>query len=243
MEERLQKILARAGLASRRGAETLISAGRVAVDGQVITSLGSKADPRRQTVSVDGKPVEGQAYHYWMINKPAGFVSTRSDPQGRPTVLSLAPEPLRGLLYPVGRLDIDSEGLVLLTNDGSLAYRLMHPRFKVAKLYQAWIAGQPEEAALERLRRGVMINGRPSAPAVITLLETGAFRSHLRLVLFEGRKREIRLMCRAAGHPVLRLIRLAIGPLELGDLAPGAGRALSRKEKADLRAGAGLSPL
>jgi pseudouridine synthase len=241
MEERLQKILARAGMASRRQAELMILAGRVAVDGQVVVSLGSKADPERQLISLDSAPLRlDPDYHYWMAHKPAGLVSTRSDPQGRPTVLSLIPEHLRRRLYPVGRLDRDSEGLLLLTNDGKLAYRLTHPRFQVAKTYQVWIAGQPGPGQLERLRQGIIIDGRKSAPALVSLEQAGTFRACLQMVLFEGRKREIRLMCQAIGCPVLKLTRLSIGPLGLGALAPGQSRPLSGKEIEQLRLSAGL---
>jgi pseudouridine synthase len=237
MQERLQKILARAGLASRRRAELMIQAGRVAVDGQVVTSLGSKADLKRQSIWVDGQPLAREAhYHYWMVNKPPGLISTRSDPQKRPTVLSLLPEHLRPLLYPVGRLDSDSQGLLMLTNDGQLAYRLTHPRFKAGKIYQVWVAGQPGEGQLERLRQGIFIDGRKSAPALVSLQEAGPFRSLLQMTLFEGRKREIRHMCQAIGCPVLQLTRLAIGPLRLGSLPLGQGRPLTHDEVARLKA-------
>ena len=237
MEERLQKILAKAGLASRRQAETLISAGRVAVDGIIVGNLGAKADIERNVITLDGHRVAiSGRHHYWMINKPAGLVSTRFDPQKRPTVLKLLPENLRNLLYPVGRLDLDSEGLLLLTNDGELAYRLMHPKFKVTKTYQAWVAGQPQEKQLDRLRQGIMLEGKKTAPAKVEILAASTFRSHLQLVLTEGRKREVRLMCQAIGHPVLSLTRLKIGFLELAGLDKGKARELTVQEVAKLRA-------
>lgn len=236
MEERLQKILARAGLASRRGAEEMILAGRVAVDGQVITSLGSKADIDSQTVTLDNKPVGKKPdYHYWMLHKPPGVVSTKSDPQNRRTIMGFVPAHLREMLYPVGRLDFDSEGLMLLTNDGELAYRLMHPRFKVPKFYKAWVSGQPEDDSLERLRQGIFIEGKKTAPAEVELLRAGIYRSQLSFTLVEGRKREIRLMCQAIGHPVIQLVRLKLGSVTLGSLEKGKARSLSQAEVNSLK--------
>ena len=240
--ERLQKILARVGVASRRAAEALITAGRVAVDGRVVTELGSKADPLTQKVSLDGQVLGGaQTADYWLVHKPAGVVSTVSDPQGRPRVIDLLPTGAAGRVYPVGRLDLDSEGLVLLTNDGELAYRLMHPRFMVPKLYRVWVAGRPGGEALERLRQGVRVEGRLTAPARVQLKGGTALRSKLSMVIYEGRKREIRLMCAAVGHPVQRLVRMGLGPIKLGELPVGAARRLSGAEVAALKAAAGLA--
>ena len=165
-KERLQKILAQAGVASRRGAEQLIAQGRVSVDGQVVTEPGTQADPRAQVIAVDGKRLAAkERLEYWMLNKPTGVVSTASDPQGRPTVVDLLPPDAKGRLYPVGRLDQDSEGLVLLTNHGELAQRLMHPKYQIAKRYLVWVQGRPSARTLEALRQGVELDGDTSAPA------------------------------------------------------------------------------
>ncbi len=239
--QRLQKILAQAGLASRRQAEKMILAGRVAVDGRVVTELGFKADPGRQRITLDGRPVQaGAAKEYWLVHKPRGVVSTVKDPQGRKRVVDLLP-PQAGRVYPVGRLDRDSEGLVLLTNDGELANRLMHPRYGATKTYKVWVQGQPDAQALERLRKGVDIGDeRPTAPARVHLKAANPHRSKLSFTLGEGRKREIRRMCEAVGHPVVRLVRVALGPLKLGDLPPGAARRLSLSELRQLQQALGL---
>jgi pseudouridine synthase len=209
----------------------MIRAGRVAIDGQVITALGSKADPSKQRITLDGQPLP-QAEHleYWLVHKPKGVVTTAKDPQGRPSILGLLPSSLKARLYPVGRLDINSEGLVLLTNDGDLAQRLTHPRHKVPKTYKVWIRGLPPAAALESLRHGVPLEDGPSAPARVFLKSAGPQRSKLSFVLYEGRKRQIRRMCEQVGHPVLRLVRVGMGPLKLGDLPSGAARPLTRAE-------------
>lgn len=234
--ERLQKILARAGVASRRAAEEMIRAGRVAVDGRVVSELGTKADPQQQAISLDGRPLPRQeALAYWMVHKPAGVICTVDDPQGRPKVVDLLPPEVRGRLYPVGRLDLNSEGLVLLTNDGELANQLMHPRHQVAKRYLVWVEGRPSAAALEQLRGGVDLDGQATAPARVGLKGGGSQGSKLSFVLQEGRKREIRLMCRAVGHPVRRLLRVGLGPLRLGELPPGQARPLTRAEVQSLR--------
>lgn len=239
--ERLQKVLAQAGVASRRAAEELITAGRVAVDGVVLRELGSKADPARQKITVDGQPLPGpEAKAYWLVHKPTGYVSTVKDPQGRRRVVDLLPPEVRGRLYPVGRLDYDSEGLILLTNDGELAHRLLHPRFGVPKLYRVWVAGRPSAAAIQQLREGVVIEGRRTAPARVHFKGGTALRSKLALIINEGRKREIRLMCEAVGHPVQRLVRVAMGPLHLGELPSGAARPLHPGEVAALKQAAGL---
>jgi pseudouridine synthase len=239
--ERLQKILARAGVASRRAAEEIIAAGRVTVDGQVVSRPGASADPLSQRIALDGKPLpppEGK--QYWMLNKPPGVVSTVDDPEGRPTVRELLPPEAGGRLYPVGRLDFNSEGLVLLTNDGELAQRLMHPRHQVPKRYLVWVEGRPGKAALERLRQGVEINGRRTAPAKVGVKSAGKAGSKLSFVLGEGRKREIRRMCAAVGHPVKRLVRMGLGPLRLGGLPPGAARPLKQGELEQLKKAAGI---
>lgn len=233
--ERLQKFLARAGVASRRHAEELIQAGRVQVNGQPVTQLGTKVQPERDVVQVDGRPVQAPAARvYLLLHKPAGVVTTASDPQGRQTVLDLLPPSLRAQrLFPVGRLDLDSEGLLLLTNDGAFALHLMHPRFEQEKEYHALVRGRPTSAALENLRRGMLLPGeaRPTAPAQVRFLRAapdGA--SWLSVTLHEGRRRQVRRMLAAVGHPVLRLVRVRVGALGLGDLPAGQWRALSAEE-------------
>ncbi|RJX35197.1 MAG: rRNA pseudouridine synthase [Desulfarculus sp.] len=235
-QERLQKILARAGLASRRAAEEMIQAGRVAVDGQVVSELGAKADPQQQVITLDGRPLpRREGLEYWLVHKPAGVICTVDDPQGRTKVVDLLPPEVKSRLYPVGRLDLNSEGLVLLTNDGELAHQLMHPRHQVAKRYLVWVEGRPSAAALERLRSGVELDGQATAPARVGLKGGGHQGSKLSFVLLEGRKREIRLMCRAVGHPVRRLLRVGLGPLRLGEMPAGAARPLTRAEVQALR--------
>ncbi len=239
-EERLQKLIAKAGLASRRRAERMISAGRVAVDGRVVTELGAKADPARQRVTVDNAPLpRAERHQYWLVHKPKGVVSTVRDPQGRKRVVELLP-PEAGRVYPVGRLDRDSEGLILLTNHGELAHGLMHPSRKVPKTYRVWVEGQPDKAALERLRRGVELEDGTTAPARVFLKGMTGSRSKLSFVLTEGRKREVRRMCEAVGLPVRRLVRVGLGPLKLGDLPVGAVRPLTRREIEELKSAAGL---
>ncbi|BEQ14307.1 pseudouridine synthase [Desulfoferula mesophila] len=238
---RLNKILAQAGVASRRGADEMIVTGRVAVDGQVVDQPGATADPAAQKITVDGKPLPPtERREYWMVNKPTGVVSTVSDPQGRRTVLSLLPPETAGRLYPVGRLDYDSEGLLLMTNDGELAQGLTHPSRQVPKRYLVWVEGRPGTVALERLRTGVEIEGGRTAPAKVGIKASSQQGSKLSFLLTEGKKREIRRMCAEVGHRVQRLVRVGIGPLRLGDLPLGAARPLSRGEIFPLRAAAGL---
>jgi pseudouridine synthase len=230
MEERLQKILARAGLGSRRACEELIRQGRVTVNGQV-AQLGQKADPERERITVDGKPIRLKRHHtYIALHKPAGVISTTHDPQGRPTVVDLAPHPPNTRLWPVGRLDLDSEGLILLTNDGELAHRLTHPRYEHTKEYKVCVAGHPDGVTLKRWREGVLLDGRRTAPAQVELLPRKGNRTWLRVVLREGRKREIRRVAALLGYPVHRLIRVRIGPVRLRDLKPGEWRYLTRQE-------------
>jgi len=233
--ERLQKFLARAGVASRRHAEELILAGRVRVNGQPVTQPGTKIYPQTDQVQVDGRPVRPtDASVYLALHKPAGVVTTASDPQGRQTALDLLPANLRAQrVFPVGRLDLDSEGLLLLTNDGAFALRLTHPRYEQEKEYHALVQGQPTPAALEALRRGLLLPGetRPTAPAQARLLRgLSDGTSWLSVTLHEGRKRQARRMLAAVGHPVLRLLRVRVGSLRLGDLPPGHWRALSAAE-------------
>jgi len=229
---RLQKILAAAGVASRRRAEELITAGRVTVNGRVVTELGTRIHPARDRVAVDGTPLPpGVRRHtYLVLHKLAGVVCTTSDPQGRRTVLDLVPARPGVRLWPVGRLDVDSEGLVLLTDDGELTNRLTHPRFEHEKEYHVLVAGQPAPAALGRLRRGIVLEGQRTAPAQIHILRPAGADTWLCVVLHEGRKHQVREMLEAVGHPVRRLIRVRIASLCLGDLASGQWRRLTAQE-------------
>ena len=233
-EERLQKILARAGVASRRHAEELISAGRVTVNDQRITALGTRADATRDRVTVDGVEIgpgaDATGHAYYMVNKPAGYICTTRDPAGRPSVLDLLP-PAPGLLT-VGRLDLDTEGLLLVTDDGTWAHRISHPRFGVEKEYRALVRGVPAVAALRRLREGVEIPGGRTGPAEVRLLHNFGDRNmaEVAVVLHEGRKRQVRLMLAAVGHPVVGLERVRVGPLQLGGLPRGQHRALTPAE-------------
>jgi 23S rRNA pseudouridine2605 synthase len=236
--ERVQKVLAGAGIGSRRACEGLIAAGRVAVDGQVVT-LGAKADPRRQVITVDGERVHtNPLLAYLLLNKPPGVVTTVLDPQGRSTVMDLVPANPR--VYPVGRLDRDTEGLLLLTNDGELANRLAHPRYEIEKTYVAQIRGGARKRALRQLLDGVRLeDGVARARSVRELGATGT-HSLLEIVLAEGRKREVRRMLAAVGIPLERLARVKLGPLALGDIAPGRFRPLTGAEVRALYAVVGM---
>ena len=227
---RLAKFLAHAGVASRRAAEQLVFAGRVTVDGEVVRDP-ARGVGEQDAVAVDGRPALLERRHVvYALNKPAGYVSTASDPQGRPTVVSLVPS--RERLYPVGRLDADTTGLLLLTNDGELAHRLTHPSFEVPRVYRAQVRGAPiREPALRKLRQGVELEDGRTAPARVRRLAP----DRLEIVLHEGRKRQVRRMCEAVGHRVVRLERVAFGPLRLGDIPPGGHRRLSAAEVARLR--------
>ena len=243
--ERLQKILARAGIGSRRACEELIRQGRVRVDGQVAT-LGCKVDPRTATITVDGRALSvAEPKRYIAVHKPPGILSVMEDDRGRPALRGLVPVPER--LYPVGRLDLNSEGLVLLTNDGELAHRLTHPRYSHPEEYLVLVEGRPDDDALARLQRGVVVEGRRTRAAqVLRLTQPPADvpersvvstqpTTWLQVTLREGRKRQLRHMCDAVGHPALRLVRIAIGPLGLGSLPPGQWRELTRQEVRGLR--------
>lgn len=222
--ERLQKILAQAGLGSRRTAEDLIADGRVTVNGEVAT-LGTRADPETDAIEVDGALIGvKQGLVHYLLNKPTGVVTTASDPQGRPTVVEIVPPEPR--VYPVGRLDADTEGLLILTNDGDLAHRLTHPSFGVDKEYLADVEGQPTRGAVRRLREGVALDDGPTAPAKVSLVGDHT----LRITIHEGRNRQVRRMCDAVGHPVRRLVRVRIGSLSDRRLAPGEWRELTQDE-------------
>ena len=244
---RLQKILSAAGVASRRVAETLIVQGRVTVNGRVVTELGTKADPDHDDIHVDGRRIRiATARHYFLLNKPRGYVCTRSDPQGRPTIIDLlGQQGVHGYLYPVGRLDYDSEGLILVTNDGDLAARLTHPRHGVEREYEARVRGVPDDRTLDRLRRGVMLEGRRTAPAEARVVAAikGGHQAVLSITLREGRNRQVRSMCEIVGHPVERLRRVRIGPIADSHLKPGRARALTAAEVLALkRAGDRTAP-
>jgi pseudouridine synthase len=237
MHQRLQKILAQAGVASRRAAEKLIGEGRVSVNGVTVREMGTKADPGHDDIKVDGRRLRTrQRARYILLNKPAGYVSTRADPQHRPTVIDL----LRGVreyVYPVGRLDYATEGLLLLTNDGDLAAHLTHPRHGVERTYEARVAGIPDAAALDRLRNGIPLDGRRTLPADVSLVNPGrSGDATLRLTIREGRNRQVRRMCDAVGHPVRALRRIRIGPLQDRRLKPGEWRELSGEEVKALKA-------
>jgi len=237
--ERLQKILSRAGIASRRAAEQLMREGRVSVNGTMVRELGSKADPAHDDIRVDGRRLKPRdTLQYLLLNKPRGYVTTRSDPQHRPTVLDLLAG-VREYVYPVGRLDFDSEGLLLLTNDGDLAARLTHPSHEVPRVYEALVLGVPDDHDLDRLRRGVVIGDGRTAPARIERLRVQDDRTTLRITVHEGRNRQVRRMCEAIGHPVDRLRRVAIGPLRDPRLKPGAWRPLTASEVERLKTAAG----
>jgi 23S rRNA pseudouridine2605 synthase len=216
--------------------------GRVSVNGQTVLDPGVKADPEQDDVRVDGRRIKAQQARYILLNKPKGFVTTRSDPQRRPTVLALL-EGVREYVYPVGRLDFDSEGLLLLTNDGDLAARLTHPRHEVARVYEARVRGIPDARTLERLARGVIIDDRRTAPAEVRLvreLQEGKYDiAVLEMTIREGRNRQVRKMCEAVGHPVFALRRIRIGPLSDPKLPTGAWRDLTPREVASLQRVAG----
>jgi 23S rRNA pseudouridine2605 synthase len=226
--ERLQKVLARAGLGSRRACEELIGDGRVEVNGEV-AALGRRVDPEQDRVTVDGVTLPVRpGLVYYLLNKPAKVVTTADDPQGRPTVVGLVPAEPR--VFPVGRLDWDTEGLLLLTNDGELAHGLTHPSRGVPKTYLAEVAGVPGRAALRRLREGVDLDDGRTAPARARLTQTTPTGSALEIVIHEGRNRQVRRMCEAVGHPVRRLVRTRFGPLRENRLAPGEWRVLTPAE-------------
>jgi 23S rRNA pseudouridine2605 synthase len=235
--ERLQKILSRAGIASRRTGEQLMLEGRVTVNGATVRELGTKADPLGDDIRVDGRRIRIAARHrYLLLNKPRGYVTTRSDPQRRPTVIDLL-QGVHEYVYPVGRLDFDSEGLLVLTNDGDLAARLTHPRHGVRRLYEARVLGIPNAHDLERLSRGIVIDGRRTEPAEVKLLPSGrdAREAVITIAVREGRNRQVRRMCEAIGHPVVRLRRIAIGPIRDPKLRVGTWRELTAEELRKLR--------
>ena len=226
--ERLQKVLARAGLGSRRVCEEFIADGRVTVNGETAV-LGRRVDVEHDAVALDGVPVVVRDdLVYYLLNKPTGYVSTASDPEGRSTVVDLVPATPR--VFPVGRLDYDTEGLLLLTNDGDLTHLLTHPRFGVVKTYLAEVEGEPTPATVRALREGVELDDGRTAPARVTVVQTHGATTAVELGIHEGRNRQVRRMCEAVGHPVVRLVRTRIGPLRDGSLKPGSWRALTHAE-------------
>jgi pseudouridine synthase len=233
---RLNKVLAQAGLTSRRGAERLITEGRVAINGTVIRELATLTDPALDVITVNGTPLpRAEALRYVLLHKPRGYVTTVRDPQGRPVVTDLVPADVR--LYPVGRLDADVEGALLLTNDGPLTHRLLHPRYEVPRVYEADVAGDVHADDVPRWRRGVTLDDGPARPRdVVRVGRGGGATTRLRLTFAEGRKHEVKRYCEALGHRVVRLRRAAFGPIELGRLRPGQWRALTPREVAQLRA-------
>jgi 23S rRNA pseudouridine2605 synthase len=233
---RVQKLLAAAGIGSRRKCEELITAGRVTIDGKVVTELGTKVDPESADVRVDLEPLPRSHHVYYMVNKPIGVVTTNSDPDGRPRVVDLAPQGQR--LFAVGRLDATSEGLILVTNDGELANRLAHPRYGVEKTYQVQVAGLPTPEVLQKLRRGVHLAEGFAHAKRIWVKSHHKQSTILEMVLDEGKNREVRRLLAQVGHKVLHLRRTAFGSLRLGDLPIGACRALRREELRMLKSGA-----
>ena len=227
---RLQKYLAQCGIASRRRAEELIRAGRVEVDGQQVTEMGAKIDPQTQTVRCDGKTVSlPDELIYVLLNKPRGYVTTLSDPQDRPVVTSLLKDiPVR--LFPVGRLDLDTEGALILTNDGTLAQTIQHPSHETEKTYEALVEGLPQRNGLQQLERGILLEGQQTAPSKITVKKTFSNQTLLHITIHEGRKRQVRKMLSFIGHPVIRLKRIAYGRLLLADLPTGHYRILNPKD-------------
>jgi 23S rRNA pseudouridine2605 synthase len=235
MEVRLQKLIAGAGLASRRKAETLIAAGRVTVNGKVVTELGTKVDPSKDHVKVDGKHLsQAQPFVYLLLNKPKNVMSTLDDPGGRTTVKDY----LRGVsvrVFPVGRLDFDSEGLMLLTNNGDLSQALLHPRYHVPKTYLIKVKGILTEEKIRQLERGVKLEDGMTGPATVKKIKKAEMNSWLEITIGEGRKHQVRRMLESVGHPVIKLMRVKMGPLSLGDLASGEFRFLTDREANALR--------
>jgi pseudouridine synthase len=239
--ERLSKLIAAAGVASRRKAADLIRAGRVRVDGLVVAEPGAEVDPEGSRVEVDGRLLRVEPKRYVILNKPRGPLSAVTDRRGRPTVLDLL-DGVEERLYPAGRLDADTEGLLLITNDGDLTYRLTHPRYGVEKVYEAEVKGHPSRAALKRIGQGMILKEGPTGPAHTSVLRAGKDTSLVQITVHAGRKRMVRRMFDAIGHPVVALRRTRIGPLSLGDLSPGRWRPLAREEVETLKAAVASEP-
>lgn len=231
-EERLQKILAKAGLASRRNAEELIRQGKISVDGKVVTEMGCRVDPEKQTVTCEGKPVRlAEEKIYLLLNKPRGYVTTLHDPQGRPIVSSLLPG-IHSRVFPVGRLDFDTGGALILTNDGDFAQRILHPSFEIKRTYHATVRGLPSREKLRLLEEGLEIEGKKTWPALARIIGKEPDATTVEITIHEGRKRQVRKMFMAIGHRVITLTRVAYGGLSLGRLPPGKYRRLTSTELA-----------
>jgi 23S rRNA pseudouridine2605 synthase len=242
MQERLQKIISQAGITSRRAAEELILAGRVSVNGTVVTELGTKADPVTDKVTVDGKPVKPVSEHlYILLNKPVGYMTTLDDPGGRQLVTDLLKD-IKERVYPVGRLDYNTEGLLLLTNDGEWANKLMHPRHEIDKEYHVRIRGKVHQSQLDQLACGVMIDDRKTAPATVQLIKEGEQNDWISITIHEGRNRQVRRMCEAVSLSVVRLRRVRYGAVWMGDLKIGQYRLLTGDEVSGLAATSTKSP-
>ncbi|MHB0977179.1 MAG: pseudouridine synthase [Candidatus Aquicultorales bacterium] len=234
---RLQKYLASAGIASRRKAEELIKSGKVRVNGEVVEGLGVKIDPSSDHVAVDGKPVRPDRERlYLLLNKPAGYVTTVKDERGRPAVVDLVGGEVKERVFPIGRLDLETEGLLVLTNDGDLANLLMHPRYHVWKTYRALVKGKVTKQTAGELEGGILLEDGPTAPARLKVVEAADDRSVIEISVREGRKRQVRRMLKAVGHKVEHLERVGYGPLNLGDLKRGEWRFLSATEVEELKA-------
>jgi len=236
MQERLQKIIAHAGVASRRKAEELILEGSVTVNGRVVRELGAKADPDKDAIKVRGKLIHRPLKKtYIILNKPRGYITSMSDPRGRPVVTDLL-KGVRARVYPVGRLDYDSEGLLILTDDGELAYTLMHPSHEIPKTYIAKVKGVLGDKEIQRLERGIRLREGVTAPAVVKKIKKTDSNSWIEITVHEGKYRQVRRMLDEVRHPVLRLIRIRYGPVELGEIPPGRYRYLTPQEIAKLKA-------
>ncbi len=236
MQVRLQKAMAQAGIASRRASEQLILAGRVMVNGKVVKKLGTKVDPVRDVIKVDQKKIDQkESFVYYMLHKPRGYLSTVADDRGRKTVMDLL-APIKERIYPVGRLDYNSEGLLLLTNDGTLANRLMHPRYQIQKFYLVEVIGIVTPKTLATLRSGVKLEDGITARASVELLTTTQRKSTVKIGIHEGRNRQVRRMFAACDHKVIRLIRTQVGSIRLGNLAEGTYRKLTPQELGKLKA-------
>ncbi len=235
MTERLQKIISAAGIASRRASEKLILDGKVSVNGAVVTELGTKADPGRDRITVNGRLLRGEQNKlYILLNKPAGYITTLDDPEGRPLATDLLKEKITARVYPVGRLDYNTEGLLLLTSDGEWANRLMHPRHEIEKEYHVRVRGKVHPTQIMQLSKGVMIDGRPTASATVRIIKEGEHNDWLSIAIHEGRNRQIRRMCESVSLFVVRLKRVRYGNLSLGSLKSGEFRYLTEKEVAEL---------
>lgn len=241
MEERLQKFLSQAGVSSRRQAERLMLEGRIKVNGQVVTQLGTKVDPERDNVKVDGKLIHGENHVYLLLNKPKGTLCTLDDPARRPLVTDLI-QGVKARVYPVGRLDYDTTGVLLLTNDGELTNLLTHPKHHVPRVYVAKVKGVPTEAQIEKLKKGVYVEGRRTSPASAKILSVKEKNCLLQLTLQEGRNRQVKHMCMAIGHPCQKLTRTEFGFLTSEGLVPGQWRHLTPGEVKRLQALARKEP-